>query len=409
MSNYGQKAQDCLSELSIFSETTQGVTRRPFTSEHRSTINYLTSLMQDAGLQVYCDDSGTLIGRYQSRQSNKTLVFGSHQDSIRKGGRYDGIMGIVLPILALKSLARDNIDLPFSVEIMAFADEEGVRFPTALMGPRVLAGTFDIENLTLSDADGISLQDAMQQFGLNPENLPALKRSADDLIGFLEVHIEQGPVLESHNLALGVVSAICGIERHEIEFVGESAHAGTCPMELRKDALVAAAQLICEAEKYAKKRKDLKITVGRLNVEPNVVNAIPSHASFSLEIRSPNDKIRLESGEYLHKQCENLASARHLQVSMKKTYEQIAQPCNDDFQRKWQSAIRSLGLPEFSLPSGATHDASAMADLTPIGMLFVRSQRGLSHNPAEYTLSEDMDLAIQAIKSLLKNWQDKSA
>ncbi|MFC5077161.1 N-carbamoyl-L-amino acid hydrolase [Vibrio thalassae] len=406
MKNLGQQAQNCLSELSMLSESKEGVTRRPFTPEHRSTNNYLTTMMQNAGLQVRCDDAGTLIGRYQSRQSSKTLVFGSHQDSIRKGGRYDGIMGVVLPILALEALAQEEVDLPFSVEVMAFADEEGVRFPTALMGPRVLAGTFDVENLALTDADGISLKDAMQNFGLNPDNLSALKRSADDILGFLEVHIEQGPVLESRNLALGVVSAICGIERHEVQFVGESAHAGTCPMDLRKDALAAAAQVICEAERYAKERQDLKITVGRVNVEPNVVNAIPSHASFSIEIRSPEDSLRCESGEYLHKLCKTIASKRNLEVSTAKTYEQVAQPCNDDFQLKWQSAIRALGLPEFTLPSGATHDASAMADLTSIGMLFVRSQQGLSHNPAEYTLSEDMGLAIEAIKILLTQWAD---
>ncbi|GLQ72003.1 M20 family metallo-hydrolase [Vibrio penaeicida] len=406
MKNYGAIAQDWLSQLAQFSETQEGVTRRPFTVEHRKTLDQLTIWMEQAGLEVRLDNAGTLIGRYNSPVSSKTLLFGSHQDSIRKGGKYDGIMGIVLPIIALKDIIDQGVELPFSVEILAFADEEGVRFPTALIGPRALAGTLDTSVMKLKDADGISIQEAMAQFGLSSDDLGSLIRNPQELLGYLEVHIEQGPILEANDLALGVVSAICGIERHEVQFVGESAHAGTCPMELRKDALSAAALLIAEVEAYARSTPELKATVGRLNVEPNVVNAIPSHAAFSIEIRSPNDNVRLAAGAHFHQYAEKLAEERGLDASASKTYEQIAQPCSPVLQSKLQSALSNVGQPDFVLPSGATHDASAMADLTPMGMLFVRSENGLSHNPAEFTTSEDMNLAIEALIELLTNWKN---
>ncbi|UAB73744.1 M20 family metallo-hydrolase [Vibrio sp. SCSIO 43132] len=401
MKNYGTKAQNWLTQLAKYSETQEGVTRRPFTSEHQQAIDQLTLWMEQAGLEVTLDNAGTLIGRYNSPVSSKTLLFGSHQDSIRKGGRYDGIMGVVLPIIAMGEILSQKVELPFSVEIMVFADEEGVRFPTALIGPRALAGTLDTSVLDLKDAQGISIREAMIQFGLSGKGLDLLTRDPKDLLGYLEVHIEQGPVLESNNLALGVVTAICGIERHEIQFVGESAHAGTCPMELRKDALSAAAHVIAEAESYARQTADLKATVGRLHVEPNVVNAVPSHAAFSVEIRSPDDATRTEAGEHIHRYAAQLAKERSLQVTTEKTYQQVAQPCSDELQSRLQTALKNIGQPSFTLPSGATHDASAMADLVPMGMLFVRSENGLSHNPAEFTSDEDMGLAVEAIIELL--------
>ena len=256
--------------------------------------------MARAGLAVTLDDAGTLAGRLEGDPGHGTLLMGSHQDSVREGGAYDGIMGVVLPILALEKLREDGVTLPVSVEVLAFADEEGVRFPTALVGSRALAGTVDLAVLDGEDAGGTSLRAAMTGFGLSPDRVGALKRDPHDVIGFIETHIEQGPVLERAAEPLGVVSAICGIERHRIALSGESGHAGTLPMEGRRDALVGAAAIITELNRIANATPDLRATVGTLAIEPGVVNAVPRAARLTAELRSPRDETRRTAGDHLH-------------------------------------------------------------------------------------------------------------
>ena len=408
MTDWGECAESLLNDLATCSEPGPGVTRLPFTPEHRSAIDLLRAEMEARGLTVTLDHAGTLIGRCEGPPGSKTLLMGSHQDSVREGGAYDGIMGVVLPLLALAKLQSEGTALPFSVEVLAFADEEGVRFPTALIGSRALAGTFDPAVLSMKDSQGITLRDAIAEFGLEPDRIGALARNPDDVLGFVEAHIEQGPVLEREGQPLGVVTAICGIERHQIEVVGETGHAGTLPMSGRRDALVAAAAIVAEVDRLGQTTPNLRSTVGALNVEPNVVNAVPRRAILAAEFRSPDDATRIAAGEALHQFMQRLAQDQKTTIRARKTYSQSAQPCDERLSNKLESAATKTGARGLSLSSGATHDASAMADLCPIAMLFVRCRDGVSHRPEELATAEDMGSAISALASFLKALGGKS-
>ncbi len=408
MIDWGARAEILLNKLAACSEPGPGVTRLPFTPEHRAAIDLLKTHMEALGLSVALDDAGTLIGRFEGPLGSKTLMMGSHQDSVREGGAYDGIMGVVLPIIALAKLRSERIDLPFSVEVLAFADEEGVRFPTALIGSRALAGTFDASVLSMKDSQGIPLRDAMAAFGLNPERIGTLARAPGDVIGFVETHIEQGPVLEQEAEALGVVTAICGIERHQIEVLGETGHAGTLPMTGRRDALVGAAAIVSEVDRLGQSTLDLRATVGAFDVEPNVVNAVPRRARMTAEFRSPDDKTRCDAGITLHRFIQEQALQRNLTINVQKTYSQVAQPCDVDLSRRLAHAANEVGAQGLALPSGATHDASAMADLCPIAMLFLRCREGVSHKPEEFSSADDMGLAISALAGFLASIERQS-
>jgi allantoate deiminase len=366
-SDWGALAQGWLDRLARCSEPGPGVTRLPFTPEHRAALDVLTELMQRAGLAISLDAAGTLIGRLDGPDCGPVLLMGSHQDSVREGGGYDGIMGVVLPVLALMKLRADRVSLPFAVEVLAFADEEGVRFPTALMGPRVLAGTFDPAALNLCDRDGISLRRAMEEFGLSPDGLPLLKRDPAQILGWVEIHLEQGPVLELAGQALGIVTAICGIERHGVILTGEAAHAGTLPMGLRAivtaicgierhgviltgeaahagtlpmglrhDALAGAAEYVLAVEELAGSSEGLLANVGTLQVRPGVVNAVPGEVALSLEIRAPSDDVRAGAGDALTKTAREIATRRGLQLEIKRNYTQPAQlyPARDPLRPK---------------------------------------------------------------------------
>ena len=408
MTDWGAHAEGLLNELAICSELGPGVTRLPFTSEHRAVIDLLRAEMKAQDLTVLLDHAGTLIGRCEGPPGSKTLLMGSHQDSVREGGAYDGIMGVVLLLLALAKLRSEGTALPFSVELLAFADEEGVRFPTALIGSRALAGTFDPEVLSMTDDHGVSLRDAMAEFGLDPDKIGALARNSDDVLGFVEAHIEQGPVLEREDQPLGIVTAICGIERHQIEVVGVTGHAGTLPMSGRRDALVAAAAIVAEVDRLGQSTSNLRSTVGALNVEPNVVNAVPRRVTMTAEFRSPDDATRIAAGEALDQFMQQLAKARKTTIRASKTYSQSAQPCDERLSSQLKSAATDTGARGLTLPSGATHDASAMADLCPIAMLFVRCLDGVSHTPAELATAENMGSAISALASFLEALGRKS-
>ncbi len=401
MTDWGARAESLLNYLSTCSEPGPGVTRPPFTPEHRAAIDLLQAQMETLGLTIRLDDAGTLIGRCEGPPGSKTLLMGSHQDSVREGGAYDGIMGIVLPLMTLAKLRSERIDLPFSVEVLAFADEEGVRFPTALIGSRAMAGTFDASVLSMADPRGVTLQHAMEAFGLNPERIGTLARDPGDVFGFVETHIEQGPVLEHADEAIGVVTAICGIERHQIEVIGETGHAGTLPMTDRRDALVGAAAAVGEVDRLGQSSPDLRATVGAFDVEPNVVNAVPRRVRMTAEFRSPDDQTRRNAGKSLHSFARELATRRNLTIKAQRTYSQVAQPCDIDLSGCLVGTATGLGAQGLALHSGATHDASAMADLCPIAMLFVRCRDGVSHKPEEFASADDMGLAISALAGFL--------
>lgn len=390
-----------LDEISKCSAPGPGVTRLPFTREHRAALDLLSEWMRSAGLEVSIDSAGSLIGRLEGPRDSRTFLLGSHQDSVREGGAYDGIMGVVLPILAMEKLRNDGISLPYSVEILAFADEEGVRFPTALMGPRAIAGSLDPYVLDMTDISGSSLRKALEEFGLSPNDLTGLQRDPEHVLGYLETHIEQGPVLEDEGEAVGVVSAICGIERHHIIATGETGHAGTLPMQGRRDALVGAATIISKVHQLGMDVSDLRATVGELHVEPNVVNAVPRSVRMSVEFRSPDDDTRRRARAEMRSFLNDLASRSGLIMEFERTYEQGAQPCAVDLSNILRDAIQDSGARGLTLPSGATHDASAMADLCPIAMLFVRCRNGVSHTPDEFASSDDMSVAIRVIARFL--------
>ena len=401
LTDWGACAADLLDDLASLSEPGSGVTRLPFTAEHRAALELLAARMRQAGLSVTLDDAGTLVGRLDGPRGRGALLMGSHQDSVRQGGAYDGIMGVVLPLIALEKLQAEGREPPCAVEVLAFADEEGVRFPTALVGSRALAGTVDPAVFDMEDADGTSLRAAMTGFGLSPGGIGELKRDPGDVIGFVETHIEQGPVLERAGEALGVVSAICGIERHSLGIVGETGHAGTLPMEGRKDALVAGSAIVTEVNRLARETPELRGTVGSFAIGPNVVNAVPRVVRMTAEFRSPDDAVRRAAGDALHDFAERVCGEMGVSLSCEMTYQQPAQPCAAGLSDRLVKAVKAAGGQGLVLPSGATHDASAMADLCPVAMLFVRCRGGVSHRPEEYAAPGDMGQAVDVLADLV--------
>ena len=398
----GRLVADRLAALAACSAPGPGVTRLPFTHEHYCALEMLTAQMQAAGLAAHIDAAGTLVGRREGPPGAPVLLLGSHQDSVREGGVFDGIMGVVLPILALKALRNAGTALPFAVEVLAFADEEGVRFPTALVGPRALAGRFNPQVLDMQDSHGVSLRSAMTDFGLDPDAIPGLARDPGTVLGYLEVHIEQGPVLEAAGAPLGVVTAICGIERHPVVITGETGHAGTLPMEMRRDALVGAAALITEVDRLARATPGLLATVGTLDLAPGAVNAVPREVRMTVELRAPDDAVREAAAAALNGSARAIAEEHGLAIGMHRSYAQAATPCDPELSDRLAAAVAATtGKPAPCLPSGATHDASAMADLCPVAMLFLRCRDGISHHPDEYAAPGDMGLAIDAIAAFL--------
>ena len=399
MLDLGGEVMTRLETLARCSAGGNGVTRLPFTLQHSQALEILGDWMERAGLEVTLDAAGTLIGRKEGTNTSRTLLLGSHQDSVPQGGRYDGILGIVLPLVVLEGL-KDNT-LPYSVELLGFADEEGVRFPTALMGPRALAGTFDQKLLDIRDDDGITLGEAMSSFDLKPDSIPSLKRCAKDILGYIETHIEQGPALQHKDVPIGVVTAICGIERWQVSIFGRAAHAGTTPMELRRDALAAAAEVVLEVEHFALQTDGLVGVVGQLVVVPNAVNAVPGEARFQVELRSGDDSTRASAGRFLVGRINEITSRRGLESTMTQTYAQDAVVCDNSLTNALASAAESVGCGAPRIVSGATHDASAMASLTRIAMIFVRCKDGISHNPDESITIEDAETAARVLRDFL--------
>ncbi|AQS47101.1 Zn-dependent hydrolase [Thioclava nitratireducens] len=406
MQDWGAVAQERLETIAKVSEPGPGVTRLPFGPEHEAALEIITDWMQKARCKVTLDAAGTLIGRREGPEGAPTLLIGSHQDSVRAGGAFDGIMGVALGCLALEAIG--DRALPFSVEVLAFADEEGVRFPTALIGPRALAGTLDPSVFAMVDKTGVSLGAALEAFGGDPEGTAALARDPVSVAGYVELHIEQGPVLEGEDKPLGVVTAISGIERHRVTITGEAGHAGTVPMEMRHDALLAASDLVRGVHDMARDH-GIRATVGQLDVSPNVVNAIPARVDLTIEIRAAEDPARAAMGAALGPLCALIAEATATQIEIEKTYAQPAQACDAALREGLAAAVRNVtGEAAPELPSGATHDASAMADLCPITMLFLRCKGGISHNPAEYASAGDMGQAVSALAAFLSDFRLKA-
>lgn len=376
-----------------------GVSRLFLTREHRNLLNYLEPLMNRCGLDTQIDDAGNLVGRKPSTRSSRTLYLGSHQDTVPSGGRYDGMLGILVALLAVHELKDE--ELPFSIEVLAFGDEEGTRFNSTLLGSTAVAGCFDEQILACNDKNGITLKEALLQFGLNPDHISSIARKKEDAIGYLEVHIEQGPVLENHKLPVGLVSAITGIERHTVKVAGKSGHAGTVPMHLRKDALVAVGEYVSWLDTYCKTVENIVGVVGKLDIHPNSVNVIPGAAELTLELRSPDKQIRLKAREQFQTVTAKLID-KGFTVESNLIYSLEEVICDQELTSKLESAIEKEGITPLTLFSGAGHDGLAMAHLCPIAMLFVRCCGGLSHHPDEAIEIDDALKSKDILKRFIK-------
>lgn len=392
-----------LESLARHSDAPHALTRLYLSPAYREALSTLSTWMREAGLEVRLDAACNLIGRREGAQPGlPTLLLGSHLDSVRNAGKYDGPLGIIAAIEAVARLGQ--ISLPFAIEVAAWGDEEGVRFPTGLTGARAFAGTFDPAVLALTDEDGVSMRQALEACGGAPDHIEATAQNPSDYLAYLELHIEQGPVLESENLALGVVSAIAGAERHIIEVSGVAGHAGTVPMALRRDALAAAAEMVLAAEQIGQETPDLVATVGQMNILPGAVNVIPAHVRFSLDLRSPSDAIRMQASGRLFAAWQEIAQRRGVTITFQRTYDVAATLCAEGLMKLFDDALARAGLPLRHLPSGAGHDGLAIATLCPIGMLFVRCRGGISHNPAEAITEEDAGVAVSVLTDAIQHF-----
>ena len=378
-----------------------GLLVRPYGSQAmREANNIVSGWMRTAGMTVRRDEIGNLIGRYEGI-GDKTLILGSHLDTVRDAGKYDGILGVMVALACVKQLNNRGERLPFSIEVVAFADEEGLRFGTTFLGSSAYAGVFDGKRLSLEDKKCITLREAVRAFGGDPDVLESDGRGGGDLLGYCEVHIEQGPVLEKKDLPVGVVTAINGQSRVKASFVGKAGHAGTVPMEGRRDALCAAAEFVLEIESAAKADPEAVATVGEISALPGAVNVIPAEAEHSLDLRHPDDSARERLRNHLERRAKEIAALRGCEYRWQVRQETPAVPTNPELSALLRQAVENLGLPVHRLPSGAGHDAAQMAALTNVAMLFVRCKEGVSHNPAESVKREDVRAAIEVIGCFL--------
>ncbi|MBY6206685.1 MULTISPECIES: allantoate amidohydrolase [Halomonas] len=398
----GQQLLERLDAAAECSEPGPGVTRLFCSNEHRQVLEIIAEWMRRAGLTPQLDASGNLVGRCdKARAGARTLIMGSHQDTVVEGGKYDGMLGVALPLLALETLKQQGVELEYGVEVVAFGDEEGTRFQSTLIGSRALAGRFDPTSLEARDANGVSLGEALKAFGGDPEQIASLARDPETVLGFVEVHIEQGPVLEQRDHALGIVTALTGIERHRVTVGGKAGHAGTTPMPGRRDALVGAAEMIAEVDRILNATEDFVGVVGKLEVRPNAVNVIPAEVTFTLELRSPRLEVREQGREAILAACRRLASNRQLALEIEQTYQAEAVACADELMQSLHNACRDCEEPADTLFSGAGHDGLAMCELTDIGMLFVRCTDGLSHHPDEAITAADAGAATRVLMRFL--------
>ncbi len=387
------------------SEEADRLTRRFATPAMQHVNNAVAGWMRDAGMRVHQDNIGNIWGRYEAAATGekaandaRTLLLGSHLDTVRDAGKYDGPLGVLVALAVVQRLHDTSTRLPFAIEIVGFADEEGLRYHTAYLGSTAVAGTFDPAQLDVQDADGVTMRGAIRAFGGDPDQVHHDARDPHDLLGYLEVHIEQGPVLEAHNLPVGIVTAIQGQSRILLSFRSEASHAGTVPMALRHDALCAAAECILEVEKVANDQAGLVATVGQLTVAPGASNVIPGYVTLSLDVRHAMDTVRQQCCNLLQQKIMIIGDKREVLVTWEQVWEQASVACDQQLASLLAQATEAQGYEAHYLPSGAGHDAGIMAQVTPAAMLFVRCRGGISHNPAESVTLEDVAVTIDVVE-----------
>ncbi len=385
-------------ELAAISETPDALTRVYLSPQHLQANQRVAQWMAEAGMIVWQDSVGNVCGRYEGEQEGAPAVLlGSHLDTVRNAGRYDGMLGVLTAIEVVQSLHQQGQRLAKAIEIVGFCDEEGTRFGITLLGSRGLTGRWPAQWLMQTDASGVSVAQAMVLAGLDPARVAQAARRTEEIAAYLELHIEQGPCLEQAGLALGVVEAINGARRLNCRFTGEAGHAGTVPMAQRKDALAAAAEWMVAVESTTREQGgNLVATVGELRCLPGAVNVIPGEVALSLDIRGPQDAPLDALLNELLAQAQAIATRRGLTFSAEEFYRIAATPCDRRLQSLLTDAVHQAQGASLSLPSGAGHDAIAMAERWPVGMLFVRCKGGISHHPAESVEADDVAQAITA-------------
>ena len=388
--------------LGKISEEPGRLTRTFCSPAMRQANDQVAAWMRDAGMTVAEDAIGNLIGRYAGRDERaKTFCLGSHLDTVRDAGKFDGPLGVLAAIACVQHLHQQKSRLPFAVEVIGFADEEGVRYQTTYLGSKAMAGKFNEQDLKRPDSKGVTMAEAIRQFGGDPDNLARARRDPQELLGYAEVHIEQGPVLEKKHQPVGVVTAIAGQTRIQARFIGQAGHAGTTPMSLRQDALTCAAEFILAVETCAKTHADLVATVGQIEAQPGASNVIPGVVNLSLDVRHAQDAPRQEACAQLLEAAYRISAQRGLAINWQVVHEVSSVPCSRDLSALLAKAARKHLVEVTELPSGAGHDAAIMGDITPVAMLFVRCKGGISHHPDESATVDDVAVAIMVMNDFL--------
>ena len=402
----GEQIMAWAAALAKYSEVPGALTRTYLTPAHDAAAAQLAQWMEQAGMQVRRDCVGNVIGRYDGTLANApALLTGSHFDSVRNGGIFDGNLGILLPIACIASWHKAGRRFPFAIEVIGFAEEEGVRFGATLLGSRALAGTFDRRVLENRDHAGQSMHEVIAAAGFDISKLPLAAYPPAKALAFVEVHIEQGPVLLNEGLALGIVTAISGASRFAVEIEGLAGHAGTVPMNLRQDAAMAAAEIGLYIERRCSGVDGLVGTVGQFNIPDGAVNVVPGKAVFSIDIRAAEDAIRAAAVNDVLAEIHQIEIRRNVRALVRQTHETGSSVCAPWLQEQWAASLQRLGLPRRRLPSGAGHDAMAMAAICDVAMLFVRcGNGGISHHPDETMSVGDADMAAAAFTDFVEHF-----
>jgi allantoate deiminase len=403
-----QRLADRHARLAQISEPGPGVTRLFATREHLEALALVRDWMEAAGMTTRVDAAGNLIGRWPADPAAgndpKVLLLGSHHDTVRQGGRYDGAMGVLLGIACVEALAAADQRLPYHLDVVCFSDEEGTRYGTSMIGSRALAGVFDEAVLDWPDADGITMRDAMTRAGFAPDAIAGCRYDPARTLGYVEAHIEQGPVLEAEGLPVGVVTAIAVGSRFRLTVTGTAGHAGTVPMGRRRDALTAAAEMILACERVAGAGEGVVATTGKVEVAPGAINVIPGSTTFTLDLRGPDGDRHDAARGAVIEAVDEIAARRGVRLQMEEIYRSGGCAMDPELRAALARAVAARGYPVRELFSGAGHDALSLQHIGPVAMLFVRCKDGISHNPAEDVAPADIVTAGEVLVSFLADF-----
>ena len=392
--------------LARHSELAGGLTRVFLSPQARAATDAVLGWMREAGMQAKLDAIGNAAGRGEGeRPGLPCLMLGSHLDTVRDAGKYDGMLGVISAIECVDFLHRKNLKLPFAIEVIGFGDEEGVRFGTTLLGSRAVAGIFDSKALDAKDSSGKSMAAALTEFGLEPKEIPKIARRKGDVLAYAELHIEQGPVLEAEGLPVGVVTAINGFSRLRATLRGAAGHAGTVPMNLRRDTLAAAAECVLAVERTAQAHPELVATVGRLEAKPGAINVIPGEVMFTIDVRAPRDDLRNQAVSDILSHVKEICGKRKVHCDIEPLQDFGVTACAPRLMEQMARAVERRGIKVRRLPSGAGHDGMALGAIAEICMLFVRCKGGISHNPLESITAEDAAAGAGVLLDFIEHFQ----